>query len=57
MQVQVTLVISAPSVLYLVVAKNDVMCRTISYDVIFPINSQYLKTWGVDSPACTLWKI
>ena len=21
----------------------------------FPINSQYLKTWGVDSPAFTLW--
>jgi len=31
---------------------NDVMCRG-HYDVIyhpFPINSQYLKTWGVDSP-------
>ena len=26
------------------------------YDVIyhpFPINSQYLKTWGVDSPDCS----
>ena len=31
---------------------NDVMCH-VHYDVIyhpFPINSQYLKTWGVDSP-------
>ena len=30
---------------------NDFMCR-VHYDVInhpFPINSQYLKTWGVDS--------
>ena len=30
------------------------------YDVIdhpFPINSQYLKTWGVDSPAFTTFKI
>ena len=35
---------------------NDVMCRTICYDVIyhfFPINSQYLSTWGVESPACS----
>ena len=31
---------------------NEVMCR-VHYVVInhpFPINSQYLKTWGVDSP-------
>ena len=35
---------------------NDVICRTICCDVIyhfFPINSQYLKTWGVESPACS----
>ena len=39
---------------------NDVMRRTVRYEVIyhhFPINSQYLKTWGVDSPACSRWKI
>ena len=32
---------------------NDVMCR-LYYDVIYHpsrINSQYLKTWGVDRPA------
>ena len=34
-------------------SQNDVMCR-VHYGVIYhpsPINSQYLKTWGVDSPA------
>ena len=33
---------------------NDIMCRL--FDIIyhlFPINSQYLKTWGVDSPEIT----
>ena len=33
----------------------------LNYDIIYhplPINSQYLKTWGVDSPVCRtqIWK-
>ena len=33
--------------------RNVVMCCAVLCDVIYhpvPINSQYLKTWGVDSP-------
>ena len=29
------------------------MSYTVQYDIIyhpFPVNSQYLKTWGIDSP-------
>ena len=38
---------------------NDVMCR-LHYEIIYHpsrINSQYLKTWGVDSPVCAIFPL